>query len=89
MSRTAIFRKEEGKLQLGAELEIPVETTRGDLRLKPGLRCVTSDARGSAFAGEENAATGLRLRGRTDFGIDYKLNDDFVLGFDSFCFGLG
>lgn len=50
---------------------------------------MASDASGSAFAREENGATGLRLRGRIDFGIDYKLDDDVVLGFDSFYSGLG
>ena len=77
------------KLQLGAELEIPVETARGDLRLRPGLRFVASDASGEAFAGEESGATVLRLRGRIDFGIDYRLDDDLVLGFGSFYSGLG
>ena len=77
------------KLQLGAELEIPVETARGDLRLKPGLRFVASDASGEAFADEESGATGLRFRGRIDFGIDYSLDDELVLGFGSFYSGLG
>ena len=77
------------KLQLGAELEIPVETARGDLRFRPGLRFVASDASGEAFAGEENGATGLRLRGRIDFGVDYRLDEDLVLGFGSFYSGLG
>ena len=77
------------KLQLGAELEIQVVTTRGDLRLKPGLRFVASDASGEAFAGEENGSTAQRLRGRIDFGIDYSLDDDLVLGFGSFYSGLG
>ena len=77
------------KLQLGAELGIPVETSRGDLRLKPGLRFVASDASGEAFAGEESGATGLRFRGRIDFGVDCSLDDDLVLGFGSFYSGLG
>ena len=77
------------KLQFGAELEIPVEMSRGELRLKPGLRFVASDASGEAFVGEESGATGLRFRGRIDFGIDYSLDDDLVLGFGSFYSGLG
>ena len=77
------------KLQLGAELEIPVEMARGDLRFRPGLRFVASDAAGSAFAGEEGGVSGLRSRGRIDFGIDYRLDDGLVLGFESFYSGLG
>ena len=77
------------KLQLGAELEIPVETARGDLRFRPGLRFVASDASGGAPTAEENRAKSLRLRGRIDFGIDYRLDDDLVLGFGSFYSGLG
>ena len=78
------------KLQIGAELEIPVETARGDLRLRPGLRFVASDASADAFAGVEGIeATGLRLRGRFDFGVDYSLDDGLVLGFGSFYSGLG
>ena len=77
------------KLQIGAELEIPVDTARGDLLLKPGLRFVASDASGEAFVGEESGAAGLRFRGRIDFGIDYRLDDDLVLAFGSFYSGLG
>ena len=77
------------KLQLGAEVEIPVETARGDLRLKPGLRFVASDTNGEALANEENGSKGLQLRGWIDFGIDYNLDGDLVLGFGSFYSGLG
>ena len=74
------------KLQLGAELEIPIETAQGDLRIKPGMRFVASDTSGGTFP---DGAKGLRLRGRIDFGVDYRLGDDFVLGFGSFYSGLG
>ena len=77
------------KLQLGAELEIPVETSRGDLRLNPDLRFVASDASGGAFAGEGGDEAGPRARGRIDFGIDYWLDGGLVLGFESYYSGLG
>ena len=77
------------KLQMGAELEIPVDTPRGDLRFRPGLRFVVSDASGGAWALEEDGRVGLRSRGRIDFGIEYRLDDDLVLGFESFYSGLG
>ena len=38
------------KLQIEAELEIPVETARGELRFRPGIRFVASDSSGGAFA---------------------------------------
>ena len=38
---------------------------------------------------EESGATVLRLRGRIDFGVDYSLGDDLVLGLGSFYSGLG
>ena len=77
------------KFQLGAEIEIPVETARGELRIRPGLRFVASDADGGPLAGMEDEDSGLRSRGRIDFGIDYRLDGGFVLGFDSFYSGLG
>ena len=77
------------KLQVGAELEIPVAAARGDLLFRPGLRFVVSDANPGAFAREEDGRIGLRSRGRIDFGIDYRFDDDLVLGFRSFYSGLG
>ena len=77
------------KLQIGAELEIPLDTARGDLRFRPGLRFVVSDSTGGAFAGEEDGEAGLRSRGRIDFGIDYRLDGNIVLGFESFYSGFG
>ena len=77
------------KLQIGAELEIPIETARGDLRLRPGLRFVASDSTGGAFAGADDEQIGPRSRGRMDFGIDYRLDDSVVLGFESYYSGLG
>ena len=55
------------KLQLGAELEIPVGTARGYLLLMPGLRFVASDVSGGAWALEEDGRIGRRSRGRIDF----------------------
>ena len=77
------------KLQIGAELEIPVETARGELLFRPGLRFVASDSSGGAFAGEAGEEAGPRSRGRIDFGIDYMLDDGLVLGFESYYSGLG
>ena len=77
------------KHQLEAELEIPVATAQGDLLLRPGLWFVVSDASGGAWALEEEGRIGLRSRGRMDFGIDYRLDDNLVLGFTSFYSGLG
>ena len=74
------------KLQLGAEFEIPVETASGDLMLKPGLRLVVSDSTG-AGAGENStsrADAAAEYRARVDFGVDYRLEDNLVLGFESF-----
>ena len=74
------------KLQLGAEFEIPVETASGDLMLKPGLRLVVSDSTG-AGAGENStspADAAADYRARVDFGVNYRLEDNLVLGFESF-----
>ena len=77
------------KFQIGAELEIPVDTARGDLLVRPGLRFVASDVSEGAILGMAGEKPGLRSRGRIDFGIDYRLDDGLVLGFDSFYSGLG
>ena len=78
-----------GKLQIGAEMEIPVATARGELRFRPGLRYVVSDANAGVWDHEEEGRIGLRSRGRIDFGIDYRLEDGLFLGFQSFYSGLG
>ena len=77
------------KLQLGAEFDIPVETASGDLKLRPGLRLVVSDSSNVAVAGYATVGTGeaAEYRGRIDFGVDYRLDDDLVLGFESFYSG--
>ena len=74
------------KLQLGAEFEIPVETAKGDLKLRPGLRLVVSDTSNAGVVGNATVWTGksAEYRGRIDFGIDYRLEDDLVLGFESY-----
>ena len=77
------------RLRLGATLEIPVESARGDLLLRPGLRFVASDASGGAWVLEEDGRIGLRSCGRIDFGIEYRQEDGLVLGFESFYSGLG
>ena len=74
------------KLQLGAEFEIPVDTADGDLMLKPGLRLVVSDSTGVGD-GENStspADAAAEYRARVDFGVDYRLEDNLVLGFESF-----
>ena len=87
---------EVSKLQLGAEFEIPVETTKGDLKLKPGLRLVVSNAENVADVRNEQGelrtvdhGTSAEYRGRIDFGIDYRLEDNLVFGFESFYTGSG
>ena len=50
---------------------------------------MASDTSGGAWALEEEGQIGLRPRGRIDFGIDYRLEDNVVLGFESFYSGLG
>ena len=79
------------KLQLGAEFEIPVETARGDLKLRPGLRLVVSDTSNAGVIGTAKVDTGeaAEYRGRIDFGIDYRLEDNVVFGFESFYHGNG
>ena len=74
------------KLQLGAEFEIPVETAKGELKLRPGLRLVVSDASNVGVVGNATVETGesAEYRSRIDFGIDYRLEEDLVLGFESF-----
>ena len=74
---------------MGAELEIPFATIRGGMRFRPGLRFVASDASGSVWALEEDGRICLRSRGRIDFGIDYRMEGNVVLGFESFYSGLG
>ena len=76
-------------LPIGAELEFPVETAWGEVLFRPGLRFVASNSSGGGFAGEACKEAGPRSRGRIDFGIDYMLDDDLVLGFGSFYSGLG
>ena len=77
------------KLQLGAEFEIPVDTARGDLKLRPGLRLVVSDSSNIGVVGKATVGTGesAEYRGRIDFGVGYRLDDDLVLGFESFYSG--
>ena len=76
-------------LQIGAELEMPIETTRGELKFRPGLRFVISDAKGGAFEDEEERMADARSRGRVDLGIDYRLENDLVIGFEGYYSGLG
>ena len=68
-----------------------METARGDLKLRPGLRLVVADASNVGVA--RNATVGIgeaaEYRGRIDFGIDYRLEDNVVLGFESFYLGNG
>ena len=54
-------------LPIGAELEFPVETARGEVLFRPGLRFVASDSSGGAFAGEAGEEAGPRSCGRIDF----------------------
>lgn len=77
------------KLQLGAEIEIPVETARGDLKFRPGLRFTFSEATGAAFAGEKCVEPEAISRGRVDLGIEYRLWSSVALVVKSFCSGLG
>ena len=72
------------RLQLGAELEIPVESAKGDLTLRPGLAIVLTDASGERD-GEEEPNAG----GRFDIGVDYRLDDRVSLGFEGFYSGFG
>ena len=72
-----------------AELDIPIDASRGELRFKPGLRFVASDSSGGTFAGEGGEEAESRARGRIDFGIDYRLDGGFVLGFESYYSGQG
>ena len=50
---------------------------------------MVSDANAGASASEEEGRIGLSSRGRIDFGVDYRLEDGFVLGFQNFYSGLG
>ena len=77
-----------GKLQSGAELEIPVTTAWGEMKLRPGLRFVFSNVGGS-LARTAGVETSSRSWGRIDFEIDYELGDSVVLRFESFYSGFG
>lgn len=71
------------RLQFGTELEIPVESTRGDLTLRPDLAFVLTDASG------RYVKAGTAFGGRIGFGVDYRLEDSVSLGFESFYSGFG
>ena len=77
--RTAV-----SKLQLGTEFDIPLDTARGELSFRPGLKLVFSDRNGGAFGKSERSSAG-----RVDFGIDYRLEDSFSLGFLGYYSGIG
>ena len=76
-------------LQIGAELEIPVGTARGDMWFGPGPCHVASDESDGARALDEDSRIGPRTRGRIEFGFDCMLDYDLVLGFERFHSRLG
>ena len=71
------------RLKLGTELEIPVESTRGALTLRPDLAFVLTDASG------RYVKAGTVFGGRIGFGVDYWLEDSVSLGFERFYSGFG
>ena len=77
-------RTSVSKLQLGAEFNIPLDSAIGDLVFRPGLKLVFADRKGVAFG-----KTDLSTSGRVDLGIDYSIEDNVSLGFQSYYSGIG
>ena len=77
-------RTSVSKLRLGADFEIPLDSAKGDLIFRPGLKLVVADRKGVAF-GKSDLATS----GRVDLGIDYQMEDSVSIGFQGYYSGGG
>ena len=76
-------------LQFGPELEIPVETAPGDLRFRLGLRFVDSKRAAASAHWRRTDKPACSPWGESISGIDCRLDENVVLGFEGFYSGLG
>ena len=80
----AAVRTAVSKLQLGAEFKIPLDSAMGDLAIRPGLKLVFADRKGVAFGKPDHSSSG-----RVDLGIDYSIEGNVSLEFQSYYSGIG
>ncbi len=73
-----------GQLGLGSNIEIPVAVKQGEMTVTGGLGVVLSHTENG---GPDPALP--QTRGRAEFGIDYKLNENTYLDLDSYYDGIG
>ena len=73
-----------GQMELGSDVEIPIDVVRGEMTVVGGLGVILSHTDGGftdpAFS---------RTRGRVELGVDYRLSDRTYLEFDSYYDGIG
>ena len=74
----------QSQIQLGAELDVPIDMASGALNFRPGVRVVGSNQDGGEF-GESRQD----VMGRFDLGLDYYLGSSVSLSFDGYYSGIG
>ena len=72
------------RIGLGTSFEIPIETNKGSLMLRPGLQFLLINENGGSFLESSRDSAG-----RIDFGATYEFEDDLELEFDCFYSGIG
>lgn len=72
------------RMSLGTSFEIPVETAKGELMIRPGLQFLLTKENGGRY-GESSSNSA----GRIDFGMTYEIEDNVKLELDCFYSGIG
>ena len=72
-----------GQLELGSNVEIPIEVRTGEMTLTGGLGLVYANTEGDYIPSES------RGRGRGEIGFSYDLDDNVRIDFESFYDGIG
>ena len=72
------------RLSLGASFEIPVETAKGDLMIRPGLQFLLTEENGGRYGESRRDSAG-----RIDFGMTYEIEGNIELELDRFYSGIG
>ena len=72
-----------GQLELGSNVEIPIEVRTGEMTLIGGLGLVYANTEGDYIPSES------RGRGRGEIGFSYDLDDNVRIDFESFYDGIG
>ena len=74
----------QSQIQLGAEMDVPIDMASGAMNFRPGVRMVGSNQDGGEF-GESRKD----ILGRVDLGLDYYLGSSVSLSFDGYYSGIG